>query len=169
MDIFPNQSRAGIPVKRISTTLSAAANAFTYTAGDDGLPLNGISGKLQIIVPSGCSAPTGTNAALYSRINGIITGYHSPYGGSDNADHLYLANIRNQFAVVNIELNVLHGSALLVLASFGYSDGTSFGTPAPAIGGLLSGVSTITSLYWYVGSAYTCPAGTVIEYWEVSA
>jgi hypothetical protein len=169
MEIFPSSSKAGIPVKRISTMLSAAVNAFTYTTGDDGLPLNGISGELQIVVPAGCSAPTGTNAALYGRINGIITGYHSPYGGSDNTDHLYLANIRNQFAAVNIELNVLHGGALLVLASFGYSDGTSFGTPAPSIGGLLSGVSSITSLYGYLSSSYTFPAGTMLEYWEVAA
>jgi len=161
------QLAAIAPRPRITRTLTEAVNAVTFSTGDDGQALNGKNGRLHIIVPAGCDAPVGTTAVPYLRINDIATGYARPSNAVDNSTEMQLGGIRNRYGMIDAHLSVV-GSALLMQAAHGYSDGTTRNSNV-YVGALLSGVGAITKLYLWLSNGYTLPVGTFITYEEVAA
>ncbi len=151
---------------RISQTLTEAVSAITLSQGDDEQPLNGIVGKLRIVVPAGCSAPTGEKAVVYAQFNDIVSGYYNQYVGSDDYSNITIGYVRNLMASITCDLDVI-GSTLSTRQTTFYSDGVTRGSTT-FYGGNNSFDETIEKLYFFIPT-YTMPAGTIIEYWEVRA
>lgn len=145
-----------------STVLSTPSNAFTITTDSAGNALDIKSCQINIIVPAGCSAPTGSGAIFYARVNDIVTGYIDSQQALENAVQMFWGVARNVFAEITIDANILNNSAMSVQTQYYYSDGTTRSRSQQS-SGLLSGINSINKIYFYMSGGFTLPAGTIIE------
>ena len=110
----------------ISTTLTQAVNALTFTQGDDGLALNAKVLQFDIRVPAGCTVPTGTTSYIRARFNGVSTGYYEYGYPTSNRDSVLLGMMRNQKGFGQTRV-AMYGNYANSVCAAGYYDGTNSG------------------------------------------
>lgn len=152
---------------RIDRSLTEAVNTITFDVGDDGEPLVGEGGRLKILVPAGCSAPTGSSALMQVRINDISAGYLTASG--DNDVGFNVGTIRNVFGSLLADIVLVGGGAIASMA-YRYSDGTTRSGGSNTFALLPSNnITAITKVYIALNNTYTFPVGTKIVYEEVAS
>lgn len=153
--------------KRISKVLDEPVSVFSYDIGDDGLPLNGVSGQIRIYVPAGCSAPVGASASFHIRINDISTGYYDIGNSNDNTHSIEIGSVRNVWGEVITDLYIMGNSSLALKSEYAFTDGVTRFAEISRKGGHDNIGIAITKLFLFT-YIYTLPAGTIFEYWEVA-
>lgn len=148
-----------------STTLQSAVNAVTISNDNLGKSFNLTRALLRILVPAGCSSPVGTSAFMFAKLNDITSGYKDPGNTNDNDSVFIIGAVRNLYGMVDVDMEVLVSNSAIIKSQSGYSDGTNRAANAVYVSSLLSGISSITKIYFYLGSSYTLPIGTIIELW----
>ena len=144
-----------------SAALDTAANAITISADNDGNAFALKCAELNFLVPAGCSAPDGTSAQLYIRINDVETNYADSFFGYLAALQMYAGFVRNLYAQIKSTFNAFEGGMTHYASGVCRDSVATAGLPNYS--GMLSGVTSITKFYAWLHSGYTLPAGTMIE------
>lgn len=146
----------------ISRKIGAGENvsAITWTQDDAGNALSLIDAEIRCYFSSN-SLANGSDAYVYTRINGISSGYYSTYTATPGS-YAYLSRVRNAFSQGIVAIKKIGNSYSMNMVSFA-SDSVSIPVSSLAYQGI-NASGTISQIYVSVQSGLTyLPTGTVIE------